>query len=462
MSTLLSLLALTRHQSIQGLAELQTELALESAFANYHSVLWEQYHLLACEEKQVERTIVSAGESRWDMLAKRYNLVLFRNQRAEITGCRRMTDADGIVYMQSVSSYIKQNLLYEMAKGIYNQYEAIQTLKKSTNLDVEDVNTALEELKKENEKEKVEKEIKSFGTSKRREAASIENPLETFQKIWDMGVLELVVDDTEEVSEERINLTDVVSRRTLKQGTMKIDAETTDWLDRVWLQQYLLTYFSCYAQEKEGHTLAYELEYIIGGKGSDIENLKVVVTELLSVRALCNFLYLMSDVEKMEEVTLLADVLAGGNVALAAVVQVGILSAWAFAEGIVDVRALLQDKKIPLLKNKELWTLELSDLGALTKADEITGEEGLSYENYLGILLLFASEKNLSMRSMDVQELTVRMQSGDKNFCMDDLLVQAEVEIKYSYEPVFFRLEELSSRHMWQYEMMSQKKYGYW
>ena len=37
-----------------------------------------------------------------------------------------MTDGGGTVFEQAVSAYMKENLAYELAKGIYNNYESIK------------------------------------------------------------------------------------------------------------------------------------------------------------------------------------------------------------------------------------------------------------------------------------------------------------------------------------------------
>lgn len=484
MCTLLSLLELSRYQAIKGLAKLQTETTLESAFANYSSILWEQYHLLACSQEEIESQIESAGESRLDSFGKRHNLLLFQNKEASITKCMRITDGNGAAYIQSVASYMKQNILYEAAKQIYNQYEALAELEESAGLDLDNVEEALKELEEEAQKlanednednvENVENgvnkvngenttgTVNSVGTSKEKNSEQ-ENPLEVFQKLQEKGILELLLEDTDNLSEAELTLADCVSQRELEEGDMDIHLDETDWLDKVLLQQYFLTYLSCYGQVKEGHYLAYELEYLIGGKETDLENLKIAVSELLGLRAACNFLYLMSDAEKLEEAGLLAATLAGGNLALLEVVKVGLLTAWAFSEGVLDVRALLQNKKIPLVKSKELWTLELTNISSVIQEDCVakSSKQGLIYADYLGLLLFFSSKENLAMRGMDVQEATIGKQNENASFSMDLMLVQVEATITYGYKPIFYKMEEVDITRDWKYEIICYEKYGY-
>ena len=461
-TTVLSMLELSRYHAIRQIADLQTKTALESGFANYSGVLWEEYRMLACEEEILERNLQQAGEGRNEHTDMGHNLLLFENQDVDITGCVRLTDADGFAFRQSVSAYMERNLAYEVVKGIYNQYQAIQQLRNSSEFDVEDIDIAIAELEKAeklNEEKESKDTPKSIGTSKE---TTVQNPLEEFKRIQEMGILDLVLEDTENISKAKIDKTDRVSKRTLTEGTMNLQ-EDEDWLDWIYLQQYLLSYFSSYGQEKEGHQLMYELEYLIGGKESDIKNLNVVVLELFSIRAVCNFLYLMSDAEKLDEAGNLAIVLSGGNLQLIELVKVALLTAWAFGESVLDIRALLNGKKVALIKNQENWTLELTDLTMLTQKENMAKEtdSGLSYQEYLGILLLFLSSEKVSMRSMDIQEATIRKKTGNESFCMDMLVVQAEARIRYGYKPIFLIFDELNIQRIWNYEIVCQETYGY-
>ena len=154
------------------------------------------------------------------------------------------------------------------------------------------------------------------------------------------------------------------------------------------------------------------------------------------------FLYITFDTAKYEEASLLAHALAGfsANPFVIETVKLGLLSAWAYGESVLDVRALLQGKKIPLLKNNDTWTLQLSSIGNIAEknfcAKEVNG--GLSYEDYLGILLLLQQNQKIALRAMDATEASLRKQLKDSGFCLDTLFVQAEVEMNYRYRPVFY------------------------
>ena len=201
-------------------------------------------------------------------------------------------------------------------------------------------------------------------------------------------------------------------------------------------------------------------------KSSDIENLKSVVNQILFLREVSNFLYLTSNADKVEEAGIIALTIAGvsANPVIIEAVKTGIIAAWALAESVLDVRALLQGKKIALLKSDSTWTLEISHIGNVAEgyfsAKEC--ENGLSYQEYLGILLLFLKDEELSMRAMDMQEATLRIKKEDSNFCMDELFVQARTGITYSASPVFLSFYQLDYMVPDIYHIRTEYDYSYY
>ena len=52
-------------------------------------------------------------------------------------------------------------------------------------------------------------------------------------------------------------------------------------------------------------------------------------------------------------------------------------------------------------------------------------EQGMSYKDYLQVLVLTVSKEKKVMRAMDMIENTIR-EKGRKNFCMDSCIVALE------------------------------------
>ena len=428
MSCLLTLLEGARVYELHRMAFIRSQGALESAFAKYNTCLWENYHLLGNSIDGAKNIIENSAKAGGNTAVLGTNLLRLNPQSVEIEEYTLLTDGEGKAYINAVSGYMKKNILYETAKAIFNQYEAIKNLVEKNAPGGTEISDALDSLKE------LEKETRG-GTD--------ENPLEYIERIQKTQLLELVIEDTKVLSTLEYDLSESVSQRELKTGKNS-SYEEIQWLDQVFLQQYFMTYLSDFIHPAKDRGLSYELEYLLGGKNNDIENLREVVNQLFLIREAANIAYLFSDVEKMELAHSLALALAGAtaNVAVIKVVQLGIIVAWAFGESVLDIRALLQGKKIPLIKNRESWTLGLENLDQFSEsymcAQEV--DNGISYKTYLGVLLLFQKENVLAQRGMDIQEVTLQKSPGA--VLLDRLMVKGRVKIVYEYKPVFYDITE--------------------
>lgn len=457
---LLSLLEGARFLEMQRIARNRTLVAVESAFANYNKCLWDTYRILGCNREEMEACLLLSGNGGYSESEYGINLFLMRTDEVAVERYTLLTDGNGAVYIEAVSNYMRNNMVYETAKAIYNQYDSVKALLNSNQSDGTEIDKALESLE-ELEKEKTQKKRTSAvskGTSE-----SKGNLLTQIKSLQEKGVLELVIQDSNHISNKEYELSEAVSQRSLQVGNKNVQEEI-DWIDRILLQQYFLTYLADYTNPKENRAVAYELEYLIAGKDSDLENLKYVVGEILMIREAANFAYLLTDNEKVQQAQLLAIGLAGATVNAAAIeaVKYGILLAWSFAESVLDVRALLAGKTVPLIKNRELWTLSLDNIEDFSEDYMMAKESkyGISYQSYLGILILFQKDHQLAYRSMDVQELTIQ-QEAYPSLGMDDIVVQAQVNITYCYRPAFTSMETIVMGEKWDYKINTQARYEY-
>ena len=128
------------------------------------------------------------------------------------------------------------------------------------------------------------------------------------------------------------------------------------------------------------------------------------------------------------------------NPAVGKVVEEGILVAWAFSESIKDVKTLLKGGKVPFLKGNAEWTL---DVGALSESfakeeESKTSESGLSYGDYLRILLYLTGQEKLTYRAMNLTEQNIRRLPDRENFRMDCMIGSMEIQCSYLSKPLFF------------------------
>ena len=459
-AALFALLEGTRFQEIRRLADLQTETSLEAAFANYNTCLWKNYRLLGNHLSQIEPILEESASERW---GKGVNLLQMQPEEISLDSYTLLTDGEGTIFIKCVSSYMQENLIYESAKKLYSQYEAIRYTMDSQEMKLENIDTALENIQNM-ETSSTEKSTRTIEASSKSEVDA-ESILEMAKAWKEKGILELVLEDTSQLSELQQDFSNGLLARELESGN-EAELPEIDWDDRIFLQQYLLSYMSNYRDVKSDRALSYELEYLAAQKDSDIENLKAVATRLLAIREAANFLYLASNPEKAAKAEEIALLFVGttGNPVLIQVVKIGLLTAWSLAESILDVRALLAGRKIALLKSEETWTVELENMGEIVNGFAMAKEHthGLSYELYMGILLFFEKEETLAMRAMNLQEATIRQKYQEASFRMDTLVTQAKVSISYSYQPVFPFLRVLDAQDRWEYKVFTNENYGYY
>lgn len=418
-SVLFVLLEAARVQELKHISKLQTDLALEAVFADYNALLWREYKLLAVDSTNLQEKLTFYGNARTGAPKGGLNLLQTQVESISTTQLTLLTDGNGDVFRKAVANSMAGTLGFDIAQEVFNQYEVVNDLVKSGNWNPGWIEQGA---------------AQSF---------SFEgvNPLNIAKNLLGVDMLSFVLPETTPLSNHIVFTAGLVSNRTLAQG-ISPEVIEVNWMEDIVFQQYLLKYMSNYLNPKEERGFAYELEYVIGGADSDVENLNIVVSQLLFIREIINFLHLTLDPSKYQEASRIALVLAGvsANPYVIETVKLGLLTAWAFGESVLDVRALLQGKKIPLLKSADTWTLQLENIASIMDKRVLAKESkwGLSYSDYLGILLMFQQDDNLAFRTMDAQETTLRKQLYTSEIYLDHFCVQAEVEIRYRFHPVFY------------------------
>ena len=197
--------------------------------------------------------------------------------------------------------------------------------------------------------------------------------------------------------------------------------------------------------------MKYQIEYMIAGEKSDLENLEKVVKRLIRWREAANVIYLFSDAGKCAEAELLALTLTAvlQTPALVKLVKASILFAWAYMESLSDVKCLLKGGRIPLMKTAADWKTGLANIADFSGniPDGENSGHGLSYQDYLRIMLFLENSERKNMRAMDIMEMDIRTTAGNVNFRMDACFD--------SY------LSEISMSSAFGYHCDIQKRYGY-
>lgn len=266
-----------------------------------------------------------------------------------------------------------------------------------------------------------------------------ENPLEWVKKAREKGLYSLVLPE-EEMSEKQVDLTDTLGKRILLTGNDP-KSPSGSMPDKFLFHLYLEKYFREYTDNNYDAALDYEMEYIIAGKASDRENLKHVIRRLMLVRETSNLAFLETNTSKQEEAAAIAAALSAAILSpeLEPALQQGILAAWALAESVSDVRILMEGGKVSLIKTEDQWHTEIGNLSSSVYSGEAQRQQrGLSYANYLQVLLWTASEQQVAYRAMDLIEKNTGVR-------MDQMLAAADCVYTYEASPLFWNFVTLGT-----------------
>lgn len=427
-------------------AECVTDIGMNSILAEYHRELLEQYNVFFTDISY--GTQVIAYENMTEHL-KNYinhnlqgddlfmqgvygNLIHMELDNIAVNGALSACEEGGISLRRQAVDAIKQDvgITYLEKTGDW-----LATLQSSGIMDIN-----LLEKQKEAEKKVVELTGKKMGTLFEEEEQ--EDSAVTF---YEAGILNLVA-DREELSSREITLSQYASHRVhFESGGLSVpESYADDFWDELFFHEYLMSYTGHYGEENSGSAyekkfgLEYETEYLLAGKAKDIDNLKAVAGQILAIRGGANLIALMQDEGKKQYVQILAFSMASllGIPEAEEVLEELLKIIWAMAEALYDVTILLQGGRIPVIKQPEEWHYSMEN--ALNFVRPETGQtkitDGLSYEDYLRILLCFHGKEELTMRMADVMEMNIRNTPGNENFCMDGCFEAFRVQIVYRGE----------------------------
>ena len=280
-----------------------------------------------------------------------------------------------------------------------------------------------------------------------------EDPVQAVKDAKERGILNLVIPDGDSLSTQYYPVSDRVSVRNLEQGlgVSSFDPSCDSRKSDLLFGEYLMRHFGCYTKHTVTDGLQYQLEYVIQGKSSDRENLRGVVNRLLMIREVSNLQYLYSNAVKRAEAKSAATVLATVCMVpeAAGTLEHVLLFCWAFGESVLDIRELLNGGQVPLMKNEDSWRSKLWKLPDILRGGtaESSGGDGMTYQEYLRVLLLMKSSDEKVLRCMDMMEQGVRADSKNAAFRMDACIYTMEVQFQFQ------------TKHGLSYEAL--RKYGY-
>lgn len=189
------------------------------------------------------------------------------------------------------------------------------------------------------------------------------------------------------------------------------------------------------------YVLEYEAEYILCGNSEDRVNLENTVMRMFALRTMCNLAYLYTSAAKGGMLEEAVAMMALSSIpAVGALLKLLLMLCWACAESLVDCTALARGQKVPMMKTDSTWNLSLQQLvmlasgGAGPGAMIRDGSSGLSYQQYLFILLALQSREKKIVRMTQLMEKNIRLEEGYHDFsfanCVTGAVFSGSVFVK--------------------------------
>ena len=194
---------------------------------------------------------------------------------------------------------------------------------------------------------------------------------------------------------------------------------------------YLLDKMGSRKDVREGRVLTCELEYILFGKSSDYMNFKAAVQRIYECRLADNYRLALADSGLMNDAVSEASELEVCTYAPEFIepVALSLVYACVYLETVSDMHLLLSGGRVPM--NKASHGMNVSSVINMKKY-YASGEEGLTYRQFLLAMLLLEDDLKITQRAMDMMELTVRYTTNNSDFCMDWCVERLRADIFYA------------------------------
>lgn len=432
-----------RKSAIKMKLECATDIAATSVLGEYNTEVLEQFDLFLIDLSYMKyQPAYYNAESRLQYylkenlkptLLQNRDYLLMNMDQAQIIDYSLASDHDGEVLRRQIADYME----YTVA-GVVDQ----NLLQSADSLFSGEI-TAEKRARNQGELDKLEESFVEVYQTEDSSDVTLENPADIANETRLSGVLNLVLDEPSKVSSVKVDLSQFAEYRSLQKGSgvseeaLAIKKPCGEMV----MDRYFFEKLSRYDEPMDKALLKYQIEYLIGGENTDWKNLEEVCKKLLAIREAVNVSYIFTDEDKMLQAELMAAALSAVILMpeLLEPVKISILFAWAYVESLQDIKIILEGGRVPAIKTGADWHTSLDDIFHIKSAlRHIESSNGLSYADYLKMLVSAESLNKKMKRFMNIIEMDIRKATGNDHFqidgCMDSFQTYISINSDYGYE----------------------------
>ena len=202
-------------------------------------------------------------------------------------------------------------------------------------------------------------------------------------------------------------------------------------IDKVILTEYELDKFNYYNKElndeiTKSDSKKLEVERLIAGRVSDLDNVKEVINKIFLIRIAMNVLHIYKSGSKRQMARNFSMLLFSGfSPLMVEVMFLLIITAWGTAQAIIDMRRIMNNKRVKFMHSDETFTISVENIlnvarqeVFLSEDEDDSGDGGvaLNYKDYLRLLLIMASQSEVDNRMASIIEKNIREVQEDFDF----------------------------------------------
>ena len=418
--------------------------AISDVKSEFNSYIYEHYHILL-----FDKTDYGKGEAAVEEF-------LYENIK------NNLSDDQKEIFVAITDFDLISDNNYEALKSQINDYSAYAALENSADTILSKTNGKEAALDK-NLEANMDADINDTSSDSDNEVKSDNNhlgddnddPRDFTKTMGKKGILLFVVPNDMEISNEIIDLSECPTMGRINlagfynmndkfdsYSRLKSDLkQNTSWNNELINAGCGLAYarevFNCAVNQNvnEDTVFKFEMEYLICGRASDYMNLKSTVKRIISIRFSIDFAYLLTDTSKMSRVKSIAYSLSFATAIPEPVLKYLIAGCWAYVEAVSDTRELLKGNKVEFKKTGENWKTDIDNLEKSFMSDSSEQDDGMSYEDYL-LILMAVNMDEVYPRMLDIIQLNTRQ--FYPSFKISNAAVGLTVDASIEYEDSVF------------------------